>query len=143
MCVGGSGGREGRGGGPRLCPPFPSSPSCQPHSSGTCPSLPCAGAAAQPPALLRSGPSLPQHPEVVESASHLRAVLNRSEENRTHADWVPWLHTQASRPDERGASRSLPNWTQRRGGKCLWQREVLRGSLTCKAPEERRVQAVC
>lgn len=79
------------GGGPRLCPTFPSSPSCQPRSSGTCPPLPCAGAAAQPP--LCSAAALPSPaPRGSRISAHLRAVLNHGGENGTHANWAPRLH---------------------------------------------------
>lgn len=92
----GDGGRRQRrvgglgGGGPRLCPPFPSSPSCQPRSSGTCPPLPCTGAAAQPP--LCSTAALPSPaPRGSRISGHLRAVLNHSGEIGTQADWAPRL----------------------------------------------------
>lgn len=128
---------------PQAVPPFPEQPVLTAPLFGHMPlsALRWCGRPAQPPALLHNGPSLPRRPEVLESASHLRTVLNCSEENRTQADWMPWLHTPAGRPDERGTVRSLPSWTRRRGEKCVWQREVPRGSLTCKAPKERKLSA--
>ena len=102
MCMGGRGGREGFELVASGRAPLSEQPVLPAPLFGHVPlsALRCCGRPARPSSLLHSGPSLPRRLEVLESASHLRTILNCSEESRTQADWVPWLHTPAGRPDE-------------------------------------------